>query len=554
MFWSPVKNQVACTWERSTTLWLPDKDQREDLPDSEGFGVTWSPDGKMLAGGRGVVRVYSGQSGEQLKVLQGDDKISEPVAWSPDGLRLATRDDQHHIVVWDFAQTKPIHRLQGHTNEITHIQWSKDGTLLAAAAKDGAIQIWNTESGDRLPFNVQSPGAIYLLSFTPENRRLASGGNMPFQVWEIETGEQVRGPAIYNVTRIEYSDDGRRMYTLSEDNTFRVIDMALGELDDQRSGHLNAATWGRFDWSWKHDLVVTAGPGLQIHLWQPTTGLPLAAILMLGKHAVYLSPVGHYRAAENVNDDLIYVALTDDGRQRTLTPSEFAEQFGWRNDPLRVSLIGMSTDSAHRPIGAPGQSLHGTPVDLLALIDPDVDTISGTSRRENGGLILSGTDNEKHGVVEMPIMPPAEYRLELEVTRVDGPTGASLDIGLPGANHEVTAILDGFGGGVATLGEFRDQPSDTNDSARRGIRFKNGQNHRIVCTVRGNRIRVTVDDITAIDWRGDVTKLVRRQDVYPIRMPGQLYLAAYTYSFRIDSIKLIPLRGRIRLLRSEQID
>jgi hypothetical protein len=35
---------------------------------------------------------------------------------------------------------------------------------------------------------------------------------------------------------------------------------------------------------------------------------------------------------------VVYVALTDDGRQVTLRPAKFAAKYGWKNDPEKIRL------------------------------------------------------------------------------------------------------------------------------------------------------------------------------------------------------------------------
>ena len=39
-----------------------------------------------------------------------------------------------------------------------------------------------------------------------------------------------------------------------------------------------------------------------------------------------------------MSEDVVYVALTDDGRQITLRPDEFAAKYGWRNDTEKIRL------------------------------------------------------------------------------------------------------------------------------------------------------------------------------------------------------------------------
>ena len=62
-----------------------------------------------------------------------------------------------------------------------------------------------------------------------------------------------------------------------------------------------------------------------------------------------------------MSDDVVYVALTDDGRQVTLRPAEFAAAYGWKNDPEKIRLSAAAApekprggkaekaESPHRP-------------------------------------------------------------------------------------------------------------------------------------------------------------------------------------------------------------
>ena len=52
-----------------------------------------------------------------------------------------------------------------------------------------------------------------------------------------------------------------------------------------------------------------------------------------------LSPGGHYRGSPDVERELVVVAVLDDGRQEVLTLAEFADRYGWQNDPDKARLF-----------------------------------------------------------------------------------------------------------------------------------------------------------------------------------------------------------------------
>ena len=50
------------------------------------------------------------------------------------------------IHLWDLGSAKLIHELKGHTGPVTALAYSSDGTLLASAAHDNTIRLWNMKA------------------------------------------------------------------------------------------------------------------------------------------------------------------------------------------------------------------------------------------------------------------------------------------------------------------------------------------------------------------------------------------------------------------------
>jgi hypothetical protein len=76
-----------------------------------------------------------------------------------------------------------------------------------------------------------------------------------------------------------------------------------------------------------------------------------------GKH-LFLSPEGHVRVSPAMREDVVYVALTDDGRQVTLRPAEFVAAYGWKNDPEKIRLaLAAAADKPHGGKAEKGRQL-----------------------------------------------------------------------------------------------------------------------------------------------------------------------------------------------------
>jgi WD40 repeat protein len=76
-----------------------------------------------------------------------------------------------------------------------------------------------------------------------------------------------------------------------------------------------------------------------VSLWDTRTARLRGTVVALDKGDWFvLSPDGHYRGPPVLEQELVYVVVTDDG-QKTLTPEEFRQQYGWQNDPSRAKLL-----------------------------------------------------------------------------------------------------------------------------------------------------------------------------------------------------------------------
>jgi WD40 repeat protein len=71
------------------------------------------------------------------------------------------------VRLWDLATGKPIRVLEGHTERVTALALSSDGSLLASAGHDGAIRLWEMNR-DREPIVLQGPpGRIHSIAISP---------------------------------------------------------------------------------------------------------------------------------------------------------------------------------------------------------------------------------------------------------------------------------------------------------------------------------------------------------------------------------------------------
>jgi WD40 repeat protein len=132
------------------------KDLSADFKGQHIAAAAYSPDGKVLAVGRGgetggndgVVTLLDPVTGKKLKALSpGHQYGITDLVFHPDGKHLASAGRDTLVRIWDIAAGKMVAEVGkprgGQFKDWIHaVSWSADGNWLAAADMAGAVQVW----------------------------------------------------------------------------------------------------------------------------------------------------------------------------------------------------------------------------------------------------------------------------------------------------------------------------------------------------------------------------------------------------------------------------
>ena len=198
--------------------------------------LAFSPDGQRLATASEdhTVKVWKPDTGRELVTLVGHVDGVAGVAFSPDGGRLVSAGYDHTVRVWDSASGLLCFNRAGHVAPVMDVAYSPDGQRLATASLDHTIKFWSAKGGHATEARRPAGGALSRLVFSPDGQHLAGGGGRrpgDVVVLDAATGKEVRTLTGHEmqIAAVAYAPDGKRVASLSLDNTVRVWDTATGQ-------------------------------------------------------------------------------------------------------------------------------------------------------------------------------------------------------------------------------------------------------------------------------------------------------------------------------------
>ena len=116
------------------------------------------------------------------------------VAFSPDGLTLATAGLDRTISLWDANTGIITKTLEGHTDQVYAVAFSPNGKTIASGSADETVRLWDAQSGKELRTLYGHKEEVRRVAFSPNGAFLlsASGSITPalgeVKLWEVQTG------------------------------------------------------------------------------------------------------------------------------------------------------------------------------------------------------------------------------------------------------------------------------------------------------------------------------------------------------------------------------
>lgn len=223
--WSRDGKLVA-TAGKDGDIWIWDANRRKALrkfDDHEGIVscVAFGNDNTLASGGAdGTLRIWDLRTYTQVRSAQLTDKV-QGVAFSPDGSRIVTGDEDNIVTVFDSAGLRRQHKMAGHKKQVAGVAFSSDGRLAASGSDDGMVRIWDPATGRAIRSLPGHDALVFSVSFSSDGKRLASGGDdKTIRVWDIATWEELHTLDMPRaVSGVAWSPNGKVLASSCHDST-----------------------------------------------------------------------------------------------------------------------------------------------------------------------------------------------------------------------------------------------------------------------------------------------------------------------------------------------
>ncbi|GMR34732.1 hypothetical protein PMAYCL1PPCAC_04927, partial [Pristionchus mayeri] len=137
----------------------------------------------------GSLRLYDRTAEDQSSFtsLIGHRSGVNAIAFSHDGLSVATGGKDSTVVLWDLVSGSGIVKLNGHKDSITHLQFSQCDRFLITASKDTTVKLWNVESHSCFYTICDSRSEVYSFALIKNDSMLvAASAELELLVYDLK--------------------------------------------------------------------------------------------------------------------------------------------------------------------------------------------------------------------------------------------------------------------------------------------------------------------------------------------------------------------------------
>ena len=174
-----------------------------------GISMTLSADGTTLAtGGRGKVELWDVATRTHIATLEGHTNWVHCVAFSRDGRTLASGSQDHTVKLWDVATQQDIATFP-HSGLVSSVAFSPDETILASGSYDGTVKLWDVERQQYITTLEGHWAGVTSVAFSRDGILASGSHDQTVILWDVRTQQEI-GTLVHksNTISVSFSPDG----------------------------------------------------------------------------------------------------------------------------------------------------------------------------------------------------------------------------------------------------------------------------------------------------------------------------------------------------------
>lgn len=223
-------------------------------------------------------------------IYRGHNAAVTTVAWSPDGLYLASGSVDKTVQVWQAASGAPRYTFAGHTSPVTALAWDVTSTSIASAGdEDGRVRVWKALQGGQEVDHTGQHGRVFSLTWpdpytttwttNPVNVILSGAEDGTVQIWDARSGKTTTSYTGQGSVRALLYSSLNRVLLAGEDHLIHHWEIrTTGDTAptpatyEGHTGGINALTWIEENY-----IFASASDDGTVRVWSTTNTQPSAS-------------------------------------------------------------------------------------------------------------------------------------------------------------------------------------------------------------------------------------------------------------------------------------
>ena len=304
--WSPDSKKLLVGATKTVDVWDVEGNKLVNSLGGTGRAVAWSPDGLMIATSYGVTtQLFDGVT---FAPLRNDAVPALALDWNKKSGVLAAVSPQNAYIV-DAKDEKKNRSFP--VGEGSSMLWSP-GRPVVSGIDDTTLKLWDPVSGKLLHTLTGHTDAVLAAAWSRDGKYLATAGkDATTRIWDGKTGALTRTLSAHSkeVKALAWSPDGR-LATGSADNKVLIF-----PADSDKPKALTAHTHPVTTLVWRDaNTLLSGSEDGKIHFWNTEAAKPNLTIDV--EHdifAIALSKDGNYLACGS-NDDVARIYSMSNGK------------------------------------------------------------------------------------------------------------------------------------------------------------------------------------------------------------------------------------------------